>query len=72
MPRDEYVEIEEVTIAAATAKAVRLAWVDDLGECREEWAPRSCIRDGDELEKGDGPLTVELAAWKAKELDIGE
>jgi len=52
----------EVLVLRATDRAVQ---VDHEGE--EEWIPRSCIRDGEDLEEGfEGE--IEVADWKLRAL----
>lgn len=56
-----YVSLD-VLVVRTTERAVLL-----LHENEQEWVPRSCIVDGDELDDADD-VTIEMAEWKARDL----
>lgn len=57
-----YVTIEVEEIIAETDDAL-LCQID--GE--EVWLPRSLVESGEDYGKGDGPVELNVAEWKAKE-----
>lgn len=65
MGASNYVYAECELVKAATDKAV-LCVID--GE--EHWLPRSQIADGDDYEKGDGPCTLGITEYIAREKGI--
>ena len=72
MPASSWVHLEDCVIYRMTDKAVLLTYTTDDGDNSEQvWVPRSCIDSaGDNLNEGDGPVTVSVQAWFAKKLGI--
>lgn len=70
MSQDGYVHLEDCFVTRATDKAVYFTFVTEGGECGEDWFPRSQIADGDDLKRGDGPVTVSVSEWVARQKNI--
>lgn len=59
---DEYTCLNVDEITAATSGALRL----QIGDY-EDWFPRSQIMDGENYEKGEMNLQIEVKTWLAKD-----
>lgn len=54
-------------VTRTTPRAVLLA-VEEKGELREHWVPRSQIEDGEEVEEGADELYISI--WFCEKMDV--
>lgn len=60
-PEDNWVEMEDCEIIAATDRAILLEHETD-----QFWVPKSCVQNGDEYEAGDAGCLVLVKEWFAR------
>jgi hypothetical protein len=58
-----YVELDYDEVLAGTEKA----FLVQFSGGDEHWLPRGHVRGGEDYERGDGPGTIEVARWLARE-----